>query len=290
VLIRPIHFVLSICAFSVVLSCSPSAQVSKPNPKTDLGGLTLSHAHIEWPTPDLLVKGLRADDPQNRLRALVLIGASKQPSAGIVETPSEIELRFAALGSDQKQQAILAVHIDPMVFGAVAVQENGVWHRIASFSCWCKYESGDLIGNFVKVESGPDSGSELVLRASGGGTGVYSRDEARFRYYRGELHLVFSFINQFRECNPTAPGPYKCQVERRWFYTHDWDSILGAVLVESRFTFSPDLEPEAQFDERDLELSHARVFSCKTYKWNKEKFIYTEFSAPNPCEPRPPAQ
>jgi hypothetical protein len=279
-----IRFIANL-ALSLAFSISLSAQVSKPETKADLGSLTFSRTHLRWPTPDSLVKDLRADDDQTRLQALALIGAS--PSGDMPGTPLEVELRYASLGSDAQQQAIVGVDLGPMLFGAVAVHENGVWHRIANFSCWCKYEFGDLVGDFIHVESGPENGLELVLRASGGGTGVYSQDEAHFRYYRGELHLVLSFVSHFRACDPTAPGPYTCQVERRWFYANNWDSVPGGVLVESRFSFSPNSEPEAQLHVRDLELSYAKTFSCKTYKWNKEKFLYTEFSAPNPCKPRP---
>jgi len=282
-----IRFIATL-ALSAAFVISLPAQVSKPESKADLGSLTFSRTHLRWPTPDSLVKDLRADDDETRFQALALIGVS--PSGDMAGTPSEVELRYASLETDGEQQVIVAVDLGPMLFGAVAVHQKGVWQRIANFSCWCKYESGDLIGNFIHVESGPENGSELVLRASGGGTGVYSQDEAHFRYYRGELHLVFSFVSHFRTCDPTAPGPYTCQVERRWFYSNNWDSVPGGVLVESRFSFSPNSEPAAEFDVRDIELSHAKVFSCKTYKWNKEKFLYTEFSAPNPCKPRPSVQ
>jgi hypothetical protein len=182
-----IRFIANL-ALSLAFSISLSAQVSKPETKADLGSLTFSRTHLRWPTPDSLVKDLRADDDQTRLQALALIGAS--PSGDMPGTPLEVELRYASLGSDAQQQAIVGVDLGPMLFGAVAVHENGVWHRIANFSCWCKYEFGDLVGDFIHVESGPENGLELVLRASGGGTGVYSQDEAHFRYYRGELHLV----------------------------------------------------------------------------------------------------
>jgi hypothetical protein len=215
-----IRFIANL-ALSLAFSISLSAQVSKPETKADLGSLTFSRTHLRWPTPDSLVKDLRADDDQTRLQALALIGAS--PSGDMPGTPLEVELRYASLGSDAQQQAIVGVDLGPMLFGAVAVHENGVWHRIANFSCWCKYEFGDLVGDFIHVESGPENGLELVLRASGGGTGVYSQDEAHFRYYRGELHLVLSFVSHFRACDPTAPGPYICQVERRWFYANNWD-------------------------------------------------------------------
>jgi hypothetical protein len=274
-------------AMSLALSFYSSAQASEPNPKVDLGFLELSSAHVPWPTPESLTKSLQTDDAQTRIRALVQMGVPEEGLARIGEKPSEVELRYASFGTNHEQLAIVAVRIAPMLFGAVAVQKRGVWHRVADFSCWCKYETGDLVGNFIQVESGPDGGSELVLHASGGGTGVYTQNEARFRYYHGELHLVFSFVSRFRTCDPTAPGPNQCQVERRWFYPPDRDSIPGSVLVESRLSFSPNSVQEVQSDTRDQELSRAKTFSCRSYTWNKEKFLYTESSASNPCKRRP---
>lgn len=280
-------FVPFILALLLALSFPSSAQISKPIRRADLGSLTLGHDHMRWPAPESLIRDLRADDDQTRLKAFLQLGLPKQQKTAIAAVPYEVGLRYATLGTDDDEQAIVAVDIGAMLYGAVAAQEGGSWHRIANFSCWCKYESGDLLGEFIQIKPGPDGRSELVLRASGGGTGVYSQNEAHFRYYRGELHLVFSFVSHYQDC-PITPGPYTCRVERRWFYGHSWDSTPGGVLVESHLSFLPYSEPEVEFAIRDLELGHAKTFSCKTYKWNKEKFLYEQFAAPNPCKPSPP--
>jgi hypothetical protein len=146
---------------------------------------------------------LQADDDQTRLQALAQIDAFKEQPNKVVERPSEVELRYASLGTGEEQQAIVAIYLGPMLFGAVAARQNGIWIRIASFSCWCRYESGDLIGNFVGIEPGPDCGSELVLRASGGGTGVYSQNEARFATIAG--NCIWSFRLSVVSKNVTRP-------------------------------------------------------------------------------------
>jgi hypothetical protein len=270
---------------ALALSFSASVQASEPKDTADLGSIELNYAHLPWPTPESLIKSLQADDEQTRIRALVQMGVPKEGLAKIDEKPSEVQLLYASLGTNDQQQAIVAVRMAPMLFGTVAEQERGAWQRVASFSCWCKYEAGDLIGNFVHVEAGPDGGSELVLHASRGGTGVYSQSEARFRYYRGELRLVISFTCRFRTCDPTSPGPAQCHVERRWFYPSNRDSIPASVLVESHFNFPANGVPGVQYESRDLELSHARTFSCTVFTWDKEKFVYRESGATSPCRP-----
>jgi hypothetical protein len=285
---RRIIFHVCGVATSFALSFSFSVQASEPNPKADLGSIELNYAHLPWPTPESLIRSLQADDEQTRIRALVQMGVPKEGLAKIDEKPSEVQLLYASLGTNDQQQAIVAVRMAPMLFGAVAEQEKGVWQRVASFSCWCKYETGDLIGNFVHVEAGPEGGSELVLHASRGGTGVYTQSEARFRYYCGELRLVISFTSRFRSCDPTAPGSTQCHVERRWFYPSNRDSIPGSVLVESHFNFPANSVPGVQAESQDLELSHAKTFSCTVFNWDKEKFVYTESGASSPCKPQPP--
>ena len=283
--ISRIIFCSSTMAMALALSLATSAQSSEPNPKADLGSIELNYARIAWPVPESLIKNLRADDAETRIRALKQIGVPEDGLAKIDEKPSEVQLLYASLGTNDQQQAIVAVRIAPMLFGAVAVPENGVWHRVTSFSCWCKYEAGDLIGDFVHVEAGPDGGSELVVHASRGGTGVYTQNEVRFRYYRDKLRLVIFFASRFRTCDPTAPGPAQCHAERRWFYPSNGSSIPESVLAESRFSFPANSLPGVRSEIRDFELSRAKTFSCTAYAWDKEKFIYTESGPSSPCKP-----
>jgi hypothetical protein len=234
-----------------------------------------------------LLENLRAKDYEIRDRALSLVGVPQTTEFASFDLPEETELRYADLGVDGTQQAIIGVRRHAMLYGAVAARGGSRWHRIAAFSCWCKYESGDLLAGFIRIQAGPGVGQELVLRASGGGTGVYSEQQAHFRYHQGELHLVFAFVSRHRNCDPTEPEPHSCEVERRWFYVNYWDSVPGAVLVESRLRLFPETDPEPKFTSlRELELTHAQEFSCKTYKWDKEKFRYEPFVAPNPCNLR----
>lgn len=267
----------------VPLSASGSGALTD----TDLGPLTINHSKVPWPVPETLLQNLRTKDYETFDKALDLVGVPQTSQAASFDPPQEAELRYADLGVDGTQQAVIGVRRGPILYGAFAAQVGGRWQRIAAFSCWCKYEAGDLLGGFIHIQGGPDIGHELVLKASGGGTGVYSQQEAHFRYFQGELRLVFTFVSHSRECDPTKPPPYSCDVERRWFYVNYWDSVPGAVLVESRMTIFPEKDPEPELTSiRELELAHAQRFSCKTYKWDKEKFRYEPFVAANPCAPR----
>lgn len=127
--------VLFLCPLTLFMasSVSSAAQDSKPNSKEDLELLALSHTHVQWPIPESLVNDLQANDDQTRLRALAQIGASERQTTA--DRPSEVELRYASLGTGEEEQAIVAINIGPMLFGAVAAQQNGAWLRIASFSC-----------------------------------------------------------------------------------------------------------------------------------------------------------
>jgi hypothetical protein len=282
---------LDILFFLLAFTLESSARPAVPVADADLGNLTMNYDSVPWPTPESLLQDLRSKEYETFDRALSLVGVPQTTGAASFDPPQETELRFADLGVDGAQEAIIGVRRDQMLYGAVAAHVGNHWQRIAAFSCWCRYESGDLLAGFIHVQAGPGVGQELVLRASGGGTGLYSQQQAHFRYHQGKFQLVFSLTSHQRECNPTKPGPYSCDVERRWFYVYYWDSVPGAVLVESRLRLLPETDPEPEFTSiPELELAHAQKFSCKTYKWDKEKFRYEPFVAPNPCNPRTPTK
>jgi hypothetical protein len=290
----------------LLISLSAVAQESTPAPAGDSGYLEVSHEHTPWPTPELLVKDLRSKDDKVRLRALRLLGFAEQethttiwaqtsPAKVIGEavvTPDQIELEYAALGEDATQQAILAVQASQkqLTFAAVAAPKADGWERVAAFDCWCKYEmylGRDALAESVQVRPAPEPGPrtpehfELILRASGGGTGIYTQNEGHFRIRDHELHEVMSFVSRRRSCPPPEP----CKIERRWFYTTAFGNVVGGVLVEGRGSYANTNQPLVGYSLRDLEVGMLREVTCSTYRWDQQSFRYEPFSAPDPCEP-----
>lgn len=253
--------------------------------EADLGPLTMDYSHVPWPPPEQLLGDLRATEDEVRGRALALIGVPEKLGSNDFGAIDETMLRYATLGDNEALQAIVGVRQGPMVFGAVAAQKGNRWERIAAFSCWCKYEKGDLLREVIRVVPAPGVSEELVLRASGGGTGIYSQQETRFRYLRGALQPVFTFVSHRRTCEPARAF---CEVERRWFHVHYWDAVAGGVLMESHFKIFPSADPGLELNSvRELETAHARNFSCKTYRWDVARVRYVPFAAPtDPCTPR----
>ncbi|MGA2712092.1 MAG: hypothetical protein ABSG41_03220 [Bryobacteraceae bacterium] len=219
----------------------------KPEPGT--GSLESRYDHAAWTSPESVVRDLRADDDGTRAKALRLFG---YPEAEMkdVPKPDQIELRYAAIGDDATLQAIVAITVNvSMAYAAVAVPRAKGWERIGTFFCWCKYESSPL--QFVDIRLASSSGrawSELVLRPSGGGTGVYGRDEAHFRIHNGALRKVISFVSFRRSCQPPDP----CMIEAR--------SLSGNTLVQSREQFEADSPP--------------RNATCTPYEWDEKAFTY----------------
>jgi hypothetical protein len=269
-----------------LLFCLPvAAQISTDPAQKEFWGLELGHDHAQWPVPESLVADLRSLDDQVRFNALVMLGVPSEAAKN--RTPDEVELRYASLGTTDEMQAIVAVMTSGnTVYGAVAARKGHEWQRIAHFSCWCKYERGDLLGNFVQIEPAPFARSELVVHASGGGTGVYAREEVRFRLFRGELRAVLSFVTRFKECPPGHP----CELTLRWFYPEVWEKTQGGVLVETHASI-PLKAPDMELEIPELQLRSAQAFTCREYKWNENKFLYEAFStAQNPCNPSPSSE
>jgi len=154
----------------------------------ELGQIGMSREHAAWPSPESVVRNLRSPDAAVRVKAVVRVGFPKKTLSESVR-PTQFELRYAALGSDETQQAIVAVQVDQYGYAAVVTPKGNGWERIAQFGCWCKYDMNNFLDEFVGIVQAPEPNverSELVIRASGGGSGLSNQDEAHFRYFTGK--------------------------------------------------------------------------------------------------------
>lgn len=268
-----IAFLLLLLPWPLVAQTSAGDQRGEPDE------LQLGHVHADWPEPETLVKDLRSADHEARLKALSLVGMPYT-----TDSPDAVELRYQSLDNDS-QEAIVGAVKGPYVYGAVAIHSASGWKRIANFSCWCKYEDGDLLAGFMQVEDGPDGSSELVVRASGGGTGLYNQSEFRFRVHKSELKTVLFFTRRFRECPWSPSGNGVCDGEHRWFYHQEWGQVQGGVLVESKFRFRvpENHTPDADYSIPDLERLHAQPPTCTKYVWEEKQFAYAKASAAHAC-------
>lgn len=226
----------------------------------ELGQIAMVREHAAWPTPESIVRDLRSSDEDVRLKALALVGVTgplqrkpiySKPNAGAlvvsnseVVRPEQIELRYAALGSDETQQAILAVQVGQYGFAAVASPRGNAWERVAAFNCWCKYDMSRFLDEFVSITRAPENNAErfeLVIRASGGGSGLYNQDEAHFRFHRGEMKPVLHFIARYVTLHLGIAKPY-LEIDRRWFHSGLYgadQSVPGGVLVEGHANLPP---------------------------------------------------
>ncbi len=293
---------------AILMALFAAGRVGAQGPRSeDVGSIHISREHVRWPAPSDLVGDLRSPDKQVRLKAFHLAGLSADdtedtvwsrdtPSKAIghaVVMPSQRQLRFAALGDDSSEQAIIAFEIlqKSMLYVAVAVHTAQGWERIAASSCWCKYDvdaSRDALVNFAQLQAAPEPSSanpqhyELVLRASGGGTGIYQQDEARFRVYHGELRTVLSFVSEHRENSSAGPTP-SLLLERRWFRAGPLsDGTWGGILVEAQGRYPAEKFPEIERQIKPLQDRHLDQISCQNYRWNVPQFLYHPVNASLP--------
>lgn len=270
-------------AFALALPIG--ARAAGRNAEEDLGYVTLVRDHVAWPSPEEVIRGLRDSDGRRRGQAFDSMGI------GSTAMPRQVALRFASLSSGSAQQAILTVDLGEarhgMVYGAIATEKANGWERIAAFSCWCKYERGDLLSNFTEVIRGADGEDELVVRASGGGTGIVVQDEVHFRMFGGELRTVLHFVSFRRNCNAGSPGHFRCDFESRRFLIAPGDAGQAFVVTASG-GFDAWKASTAEFERGDLELRHTSRLSCRAYRWIPERFVYLPEKTPpnNPCQAR----
>lgn len=188
----------------------------------------------------------------------------------------QIELHYAALGEGPARKAVLALTISQMAYVAVAIPKGAGWERIGIASCWCKYDLNPL-REFLELRPVGDSTSprfELVLRDSGGGTGIYEQTETHFRVYNGKLRKVISFQGARRWCRPTAPI-IPCEVDRRW--------LDRQTLVEAHGQFDRNSLPVAAFRVGDLQDRYFTRVTCTPYEWDEKAFLYKRTGPPTKC-------
>ena len=263
----------------------------------------IRHEHAVLPSPESVLHDLNSSNDTVREKALFLIGLDHDQAETVVfeqnqtsgTAPKVIgrhvitidiaELKYAALGEDTIQQAILSVQSGPMVFVAVALPSGTNWERVASFSCWCKYEKNPLREAVSLAPFGQSSEQlqfELVLRTSAGGTGVYSQQEGRYRVHERNLRQVLSFVSRY--ANGCTQGPMWCEhLERRWFVSTPVEGSIGGVLVEAAADVNTKEIPPIEYDIRELEDSHLRTIRCSTYTWDQKAFNYKPSTSSNSC-------
>lgn len=217
---------------------------------------------------DSLVRDLRSQDKAERLKALKLVGIDGNEELFADSGPDEVELRYASLGGVRTKQAIVMLEASSYAYAAIAIPSVNAWERIAVFECWCKYEN-TLLDDFVRLEYTDRGTQDILLRASGGGTGLYEQTEARFALQHGELKQVLSFISRKREC---PVGTDRCFYEHRWF--------RRGQLVQAKATFESGLNI-------DWDLADARDFksiTCTAYKWDAASFRYVRVGTSQSCK------
>jgi hypothetical protein len=238
-----------------------------------IGELRLNRAHAAWTSPESLVRDLRSQDTAVRLRALRLVGIDAGRDFIADAVPDEIELRYASLEGGHPKQAIVLVEAASYAYASVAVPSANAWERITVFECWCKYEGPTLLDDFVRVEYTDHFLPDLVLRASGGGTGLYEQTEARFALKGGELRKVLSFISRRRDC---PVGTNTCLYEHRWF--------TSGQLAEAKAEFDNELNLDWNF----ADAYGFKSITCSAYSWDAASFTYIRSGAAQPCKYEPP--
>ena len=301
-----------VAALRFMLPAPASGQmVAKQAMKTpwsdEVGNLVSRYDQAAWPAPEALLQDLRSPQDETRLQALQLVGLTDQQAhhavwgqaqttppkviGQIIAIPDQIQLLYAVLGGDGIQQAIIAVQDGQMNYAAVGVPTPKGWKRVAAFDCWCKYDGP--LDEFVQLRAGsmgPPASFELVLRASGGGSGLYSQEEAHFRVRQGELRRVLSFESRRRHSNAGFTGACKqpnasiecVSLAESWFIfpaqianSPDY-KFVGGVLLEAHGEFDP-ANTARQYSAASWELlrrQYMQVFTCRAYRWNQQQFRY----------------
>ena len=102
------QFRFPVLLFTLLL-VAPFASPAQP----DFGYLGVDFTHSRWPSPESVARDLRSSNEEIRRNALVAAGApealiqvERNYEAQGRHMPRQVELRYAALGADNTQQAL----------------------------------------------------------------------------------------------------------------------------------------------------------------------------------------
>jgi len=236
-----------------------------------------------WTSPESLLRDLQSPEKAVRLRVLRLLGV--EATEFFDENRPEVSLRYASLGNDQTRQAIIQVAALSRAYAVVAVPTADGWERIATFDSILRYRTQPTLNDLLRVEFADHDdvypgipfkrpAVELVLRASGGGSGLYEETEDRFWMHNGEFRHVLTFVTKYDSFIAGSGG--MTVHERRWF--------RDSQLVEARATVSS--EEEISWDL--TEPTRFKSVSCTPYKWDAASFKYVRSGPARPCKHEPP--
>jgi hypothetical protein len=146
---------LTLALSGVILMAAVALMGSQPLPARaaieEFGQLSVVREHMNWPSPESVVRDLNSQNANVRFKALRSIGVpdklarrpiynSATPATVIgaeVVKAEQIELRYAALGSDETRQAIVVAQVvGAYAYAAVVTPKSNGWERIALFNCW----------------------------------------------------------------------------------------------------------------------------------------------------------
>ena len=201
----------------------------------------------------------------------------------------DARLLFEDLDGDQKAEALLTVDIDGADVVLIVLKEKGdQWYRLPpqeEFSCWCKYESAPL-DTFVEVvnwsysfEKASQPRKLLLVRGSGGGTGLYERSLGVFVLDGFRVRSVFETTEERREC-PWPEGDCKLDHAVVTFDTRSEPRVLIAHKIHE------SIRPNNLRDEEQWWVG-VPPSSCGTYQWNSKEFKFIESRTANVNHCRP---
>ena len=214
--------------------------------------------------------------------------ADKQTAAlsalGIpTKAAEDARLLFEDLDGDQKAEALLTVELDGADVVLIVLKEKGdQWYRLPpqeEFSCWCKYESAPL-DTFVEVVNWSYSFDKtrqprklLLVRGSGGGTGLYERGLGVFALDGFRVRPVFATAEERREC-PWPEGDCKLDHTIVTFHTRRERHLLITQKIHV-------LVPADKSEDAENWWAGIPPSSCETYQWDSKEFKFIRSETAN---------
>jgi hypothetical protein len=311
-MMKRFHLVSLFVALTSAGAQTPALPAQPRNPPAfdeEVGSLQSRYDRAAWQSPEAILTALQSKKDETRLAAFGLLGAeghdaydfrhTKEMDFEVVADLYQSELRYASLGDDGVQDAIVAVRVRNRILIAVAAPKNVGWERVAAFRYVCMADlrgnDRELLDSTIAIgRYGNDffEREELILRpitllaASRGITPLSTQlqHEVHFRLFAGGLRRTLLFERRRQTCER---GRDSCAVTLRSFYHFAFGqppTIDGGIVVEAYGSGAGFATTSFDTELEDRSLSFT---SCSALRFNQDTHQFekssTLSSPPDPC-------
>lgn len=185
--------------------------------------------------------------------------------------PVDVRLLWVNMDADSQQEAIL-VYSDGSRGAAAHVfaKRAATWWEVGVFDDWWHWSS-ERMDEFVTLKETAEYGQkDILIRTTGGGSGMQETRLTIYRLYQSRLYRVFTTVEESLSDIMTEPDPQELTTreQRKIAYRDTGNSNNFLIVQHIRTKYaSRNVENEAP-------IGKPQIKGCAAYGWEPGRFSF----------------